>query len=46
MQMGAMPVSKSCADLIQVFDDLDLESTGRFMTVNKEGPPTEFPGGW
>jgi len=45
-KMGAMPVAKSCEGLIKVFDDLNIENTGRFMSVSKSAPPKEFSGGW
>ncbi len=44
---GGMPVERSCAGLVQVFDGLSVENTGRFMTVPSDGsPPKEFPAGW
>jgi tubulin alpha len=46
-KMGAMPVEKSVAGLIKAFDGLSMETTGRFMTVPKDGSdPCEFGPGW
>jgi len=46
-QMGAMSVSSSCNGLIKVFDNLNMDNTGRFMTVPKDGSePCEFAAGW
>ena len=44
-KMGAMPVETSCKGLITVMDELTLETTGKFMSVNKKDPsqPKEFP---
>lgn len=46
-KMGGMPVTQSCTCLIQAFDELTLETTGRFLGVPKDGgAPREFPAGW
>ena len=45
-KMGAMPVEKSVEGLIQVFDQLSMETTGSYMMVYKDKPPGPFPGGW
>lgn len=45
-KMGAMPVETSCAGLIHVFDDLSMETTGRYMNVKKDGPSVEYAPGW
>lgn len=45
-KMGAMPVEKSVEGLIQVFDQLSMETTGSYMMVYKDKPPAPFPGGW
>eukprot|EP00308_Calcidiscus_leptoporus_P005679 CAMPEP_0119359102 /NCGR_PEP_ID=MMETSP1334-20130426/7079_1 /TAXON_ID=127549 /ORGANISM="Calcidiscus leptoporus, Strain RCC1130" /LENGTH=278 /DNA_ID=CAMNT_0007373707 /DNA_START=16 /DNA_END=853 /DNA_ORIENTATION=- len=37
--MGAMPVAKSVKDLLQVFDELSMETTGSYMCVYKDKPP-------
>ena len=44
-KMGAMPVETSCKGLITVMDELTIETTGKFMSVNKKDPsqPKEFP---
>ena len=45
-KMGGMPVSQSCSGLVQIFDELSLENTGRFMSVHKEQGPMEYAKGW
>lgn len=46
-KMGAIPVETSVGQMVQAMDELNLETTGRYMTVNKNGnAPREFPGGW
>jgi tubulin alpha len=44
--MGGMPTELAVQGLIKVFDDLTLETTGKFMNVKRDGPPIEFEGGW
>ena len=44
--MGAMPVEQSCRGLIQICDELTMETTGKYMSVNKEKGVIEFPNGW
>ena len=45
--MGGVSVELSCAGLIKIVDELSVETTGRFMTVPKDGsPPKDFPAGW
>lgn len=42
-KMGAMTAEKSVGQMIRAIDELSLETTGRFMTVNKNGEvPREF----
>ena len=43
---GGLTVAHSCEQLVGVMDALSMETTGKFMTVPKEGPFVEFPGGW
>lgn len=44
--MGAMPVEKSVGQMIQAIDELSLETTGKYMTVDKNGTaPKEFAAG-
>ena len=44
---GAITVEMSVNGLLKAIDDLTLDTTGRFMTVPKDGsPPCDFPGGW
>jgi len=46
-KMGAIPVEKSVAQLVKACDALTLETSGRFMTVDKAGDePKDFPAGW
>lgn len=46
-KMGAMPVQKSVGQMIQAIDELSLETTGKFMSVDKNGTSArEFPAGW
>ena len=44
-KMGAMPVEKSVEGLIQVFDQLSMETTGSYMMVYKDKPPGKGAGG-
>jgi len=46
-KMGAMPPEKSIGQMLQAIDDLSLDTTGKFMSVNSKGDsPREYPGGW
>jgi len=46
-KMGAMPVEKSVGQMIQAIDKLSLETTGKFMSVDKNGSaPKEWGAGW
>ena len=46
-KMGGVPVELSCAGLVKAMDGLTLETTGRYMTVPKDGSdPTDFGPGW
>ncbi len=46
-KMGAIPVEMSVGQMIQAIDDLSLETTGKFMSVDKNGTsPKEFGAGW
>ena len=46
-KMGAIPVETSVGQMIRGIDDLSLETTGRYMCVDKNGSaPKEFAAGW
>lgn len=45
--MGAIPVEKSVGQMIISIDELSLETTGKYMCVDKNGTkPKEFSAGW
>jgi NAD(P)-dependent dehydrogenase (short-subunit alcohol dehydrogenase family) len=45
--MGGMTPEKSIKQMIQAIDELSLETTGRYMTVDKDGDvPIEYAAGW
>ena len=45
--MGGMAPEKSIKQMIQAIDELSLETTGRYMTVDKDGDvPIEYAAGW
>jgi len=47
LKMGAIPVETSVGQMVQAMDEMTLETTGRYMSVNRNGTaPREFPGGW
>lgn len=45
-KMGGMSATVSCAGLIKIFDDLNIENTGKFMGVSRNKSPQEYAGGW
>lgn len=46
-KMGGIPPEKSVGQMVQAIDELNLETTGRFMTVDGKGDaPKEFGAGW
>ncbi len=46
-KMGAMPVETSVGQMIMAIDELSLETTGKYMCVDKNGSkPKEFGPGW
>jgi tubulin alpha len=45
-KMGGKPVENTCTGMLQVFDGLSMENTGKFMSINKEFTGEEFKGGW
>lgn len=45
-KMGGMSATVSCAGLIKIFDDLNMENTGKFMGVSRNKSPQEYAGGW
>lgn len=46
-KMGGMTPEKSVGQMIQAIDELSLETTGRYVTVDKNGDaPKEFAPGW
>jgi len=47
--MGGITIEESVAGLLKCFDDLSIETTGKFMTVSSGGKPCdpkEFAAGW
>lgn len=47
VKMGAMPVEKSVGQMLIAIDELSLETTGKYMCVDKNGSkPKEFGPGW
>lgn len=45
-KMGGMTPEYSCKNLIQIFDELNMETSGRFITVRRDGPPAPYSAGW
>lgn len=46
-KMGAITPEKSIGQMIQAIDDLSLETTGKYVTVDGKGDsPKEFGAGW
>lgn len=41
-KMGGMPVEKSVKDVLSIIDGLNMDNTGKFMSVSKDSPPKEF----
>jgi hypothetical protein len=45
--MGGMTPEKSTKQIIQAIDELSLETTGQYMTVDKDGDvPIKYAAGW
>lgn len=44
--MGGMSVETSVNGILQVFEQANMETTGKFRSVYKDKPPADFPNGW